>query len=176
MFGATTTSPRSGSTTPGTAMPTAVRSPAVMPPLRTMSSMLFSMAATTRSGPPFRGVGHFSRPMISPDSRTQRTLYLGSAHVHPQVQPRIVCRGVLLHAILLRVAIDTLGWQLHCHPRFDAGFRGGSATATPTTFGKKMIQHAPARRKGDGGGCREAVLRFARFSPATTSVPLVPPT
>ena len=70
MFGATTTMPRSGSTTPGTAMPMAVRSPGLMPPLRTMSSMHFSMAATTRSGPFFRGVGHFSRPMISPDSRT----------------------------------------------------------------------------------------------------------
>ena len=70
MFGATTTRPQSGSTTPGTAIPMAVRSLGLMPPFWTMSSMHVSMAATTRSGPPLRGVGHFSRPTISPDSRT----------------------------------------------------------------------------------------------------------
>ena len=87
MFGATTTSPWSGSTTPGTATPMAVRSPAAMPPFCRASAMHFSSAATTRSGPPLRGVGHFSRPMISPDSRTKRRLHLRAADVHAQIQP-----------------------------------------------------------------------------------------
>ena len=99
MFGATTTSPRSGSTTPGTAMPMAVRSSAEMPPLRIMSSMHFSMAATTRSGPPLRGVGHFSRPMISPDSGTSEACTFVPPTSTPRYNRESYCCGVLLHAI-----------------------------------------------------------------------------
>ena len=84
MLGVTTTRAESGSTTPGTATPTAARSQAATLPFFSMSSMTFSTTASTCSGPPVRGVVCRSRWRIPPDSRTN----VACTFVPPMSTPR----------------------------------------------------------------------------------------
>ena len=70
MFGVTTTEPALGSTTPGTAMPSAVMRSSRTASLSITAVMAPSMAARTASGPPSRGVATRWRPRIVPDSST----------------------------------------------------------------------------------------------------------
>ena len=59
----------------------------LMPPLRSMSSMDFSMAATTRSGPPLpRGGAFFAADDLARLTH-QRGLHFGAADVHAQIEP-----------------------------------------------------------------------------------------
>ena len=78
-----------------------------MPPLRIMSSMHFSMAATTRSGPALARRGTLFPADDLARLADQRGLHLRAADVHAQIEPLSLARIVVFFMADLPPTIES---------------------------------------------------------------------